>query len=185
MACLSISPCGQKGGLLLEGGLNVKIMDRRRTVLAWQLLFGGAVAGTSDMLLPLGQTPLMTIPAAVLILTAGYRGGTGAGASAGILVGFLLAACGKADLELFCALSLGGMFCGAMKELGRLAAVFSFLAAVVMLLFYENHELLELSFVEGLAIGSVIFLFLPKKAFAFINTYAVYEREYMRTNILK
>lgn len=177
MAVFLLALVVQKGVVLLEGGLKRKIMTGEE-LISLALLFGGAVAGTSDMILPLGQIPLMTIPAAVLILTAGYRGGTGAGASAGILVGFLLAACGKADLELFCALSLGGMFCGAMKELGRLAAVFSFLAAVVMLLFYENHELLELSFVEGLAIGSVIFLFLPKKAFAFINTYAVYEREY-------
>ncbi len=177
MAVFLLAFVTQNGVELLESGLKRRIMTGEE-LISLALLFGGAVAGASDVILPIGQIPLMTIPAAVLILTAGYRGGTGAGASAGILVGFLLAACGKADLQLFCALSLGGMFCGAMKELGRLAAVFSFLAAVVILLFYQNQEILEKSFLEGLAMGSVIFLLIPRKAFAFINTYAVYEKEF-------
>ena len=82
------------------------------------------------------------------------------------------------EMEIFCALSLAGLLCGAMKELGKMASVISFFIAVVVVLFYCNEALLDTLFLQGLLIGSIIFLFVPKRAFAFINTYGVHEKEF-------
>ena len=105
-------------------------------------------------------------------------GGAGIGTAAGVLFGFLLLVCGRVEMEIFCALSLAGLLCGAMKELGKMASVISFFIAVVVVLFYCNEALLDTLFLQGLLIGSIIFLFVPKRAFAFINTYGVHEKEF-------
>ena len=167
----------EKGILLLERGLKRHIMTSEE-IISLALLLGGAVAGSADINVPIVKIPLMAILSSCMILIGGYRGGAGIGTAAGVLFGFLLLVCGKVDMEVFCALSLGGLLCGAMKELGKFVCVVSFFVAVVVVLFYCSDELLEQTFLEGLLIGSILFLLVPKRAFAFINTYGVHEKEF-------
>lgn len=167
----------EKGVFLLQRGLKRHIMTSEE-IMSIALLLGGAVAGSADMTIPICNIPIMAILSSSMILIGAYRGGAGIGTAAGVLFGFLLIVCGKIEMEVFCALSLGGLLCGAMKELGKIASVISFFIAVVVVLFYCNQTLLDIPFLEGLLIGSIIFLFVPKRAFAFINTYGVHEKEF-------
>ena len=167
----------EKGILLLERGLKRHIMTSEE-IISLALLLGGAVAGSADMTIPFLKIPIMAILSSSMILIGGYRGGAGIGTAAGVLFGFLLLVCGRVEMEIFCALSLAGLLCGAMKELGKMASVISFFIAVVVVLFYCNEALLDTLFLQGLLIGSIIFLFVPKRAFAFINTYGVHEKEF-------
>ncbi len=54
-----------------------------------------------------------------MILIGGYRGGAGIGTASGVLFGFLLLVCGKVEMQIFCAFSLGGLLCGAMKRIRK------------------------------------------------------------------
>lgn len=162
----------ERGVLFLQGGI-----ERRRITteefISIAILLGGAVAGAAEITLPVLNIPFMTIPAAGMIALAGWRGGVGMGTACGVLIGFSLLLCGKGDFSLFCAFSLGGLFSGGLKELGRLASGFGFIGAVILLMFYENHAMLEMNFVKGLVLGVILFLLIPKKALVFLNSYDV------------
>ncbi len=174
MAVFLLTYIAEKGILLLQRGLKRHIMTSEE-IMSLALLLGGAVAGSADMKIPFVQIPIMAILSSCMILIGGYRGGAGIGTAAGVLFGFLLLVCGKVEMEIFCALSLGGLLCGAMKELGKIASVISFFIAVVVVLFYCSE--LDTLFLKGLLIGSILFLLVPKRAFTFINTYGVHEKE--------
>lgn len=169
----------EKGVVLLQRGLKRHIMTSEE-IISLALLLGGAVAGSANMTIPFLKIPIMAILSSCMILIGGYRGGAGIGTASGVLFGFLLLVCGKVEMEIFCAFSLGGLLCGAMKELGKVASVVSFFIAVVVVLFYCNQTELDIPFLKGLLIGSILFLFVPKRAFAFINTYGVHEKEFQQ-----
>lgn len=162
----------EKGVLLLQEGLGRRVVTTEELVSV-ALLLGGGVAGAGDLRIPFLDIPFMTIPAACMIVLAGWKGGVGLGTSCGVLVGFSLLICGKGDLGLFCAFSLGGLFSGGLKELGKIASAFGFCGAVILLLFYQNHIALEMKFIQGLMIGVVLFLLIPKRALIFLNPYGI------------
>jgi stage II sporulation protein E len=162
----------ERGILFLQD----KTQRRRITTeefISIAIVLGGAIAGAAEITVPILNIPFMLIPAATLITLAGWRGGVGMGSACGVLLGFSLLLCGKGDLGLFCAFGLGGLFSGGLKELGRIASGFGFLGAVLLLLFYQNHAMLELNFIKGLVLGLLLFLLIPKKALVFLNAYDI------------
>lgn len=166
-----------KGIHLIRGSMKRRILTEEE-LISLALIAGGAVAGSAGLIVPYVQIPLVAVLASMMILIAGWRGGAGTGAASGVLIGMFLLVSGKGDLVTLCAFSLGGLLCGGLKELGRLAAALGFLVSVVVILFYQNHDMLELTFVEGILLGIAAFICIPRRAFTFLNTYLVHEKEF-------
>lgn len=164
-----------KGVELLKGGMKRKILTSEE-IISLSLILAVAIAGSAEV--HIRGVPLKYIFSTAAILVAGYRGGAGIGAATGVLIGFALLVCGKIDMAMFCAFSLSGLLCGGLKEIGRLATVFSFIIGILILIFYMDKELLNQAFLIGIGMGGLLFLAVPKRAFAFINTYACYENEF-------
>lgn len=164
-----------KGIKLLKNGMKRRIMTSEE-IISLSLVLAVAVAGSAEVYIQ--NIPLKFVLSTALILVAGYRGGAGIGAATGILLSFALLICGKIDMALFCALSLSGLLCGSFKQMGRFVTVASFFIGISILIFYMDKELLSREFLIGVSIGGILFLAIPKKTFAFINTYACYENEF-------
>lgn len=177
VSVLCLSMVMEKGLGLLQGSLQRRLLSPEE-LLSLSLLAGGLVAGSAGVVLPVGSLPMMPLLATTLLLLSGYRGGAGVGAATGVLFGFLLLLCGKGGLVLFSAFALAGLFCGSVKELGRIAVVLSFFCAMAVMFFYQEKELLTIPFFQSVGLGGMLFLLIPAKAFSFLNTFAIHEKEF-------
>lgn len=114
----------------------------------------------------------------IAILIAGYRGGVGLGATAGGLLGFILMLCQRGDTSLFCALTIAGLFSGAMRAMGRFVSFISFFLGMAVIGFYMDNGIISLDAVKGILFGGAIFLFIPKRTISHINTAVCYENQF-------
>lgn len=164
-----------KGLDVLKGSMKRKIMTSEE-VISVSVVLAGAVAGAAGIYI--GGVSIKILLAGFIILIAGYRGGAGIGSAAGVLIGFVLMMCGEATSGLVCVLSVSGLLCGAMRDMGKFISLFSFITGIAIIGFYLEKELLVNEFIMGILIASIMFLLIPKRGFAFINTFACYENEF-------
>lgn len=164
-----------RGIQVLKGSMKRRIMTSEE-MISLSIVIGSAVAGISGVSI-LG-VPVEIVLTTFLVLIAGYRGGAGIGTTAGVLFGFLLMAAGRASISLFCILSIAGLLCGALNSMGKGISCISFLMGGAIVAFYIDNSFFQQEVVIAALIGSFLFILLPKKIFAFINTYACYEKEF-------
>lgn len=161
---------------VLGKGISVLNKDMKRKVLTNEeiisiaVLLAASVSGLGN--LSLGPINVKIAAVTLIILICAFRGGAAVGAAAGSLMGFMLMITDGGSAGLFCVLSISGLFCGIMKDMGRLLTFLSFLTGAVIVSFYLEKDLLSSSLVLGTAFAGGFFFLLPKRFFGILNTFS-------------
>ncbi len=171
---LSLTYILGKGTDVLQNGLKRRILSTEEFV-SLSLLAAGIVAGSSGIMI--FQVPLKMVLAPFLILVLAYRGGAGLGCAGGVLMGFLLLSSGEGDMTLFFMLAVCGLVCGVLAGMGKAVICLSFFVVLGLTFFYMNSAFFTGGNFIAAACATGAFLILPKKFFAFLNTYSCYEKE--------
>ncbi len=132
------------------------------------ILLGSIVAGTGDIYF--GTISFSLCLSTILILFMGYKCGATMGASAGVLLGFVLLLSENQRIELIGVLSIAGLMGGIMRDVGKVASAIGFIAGGTIVLFYFDKSLLSLQLMFAALIGGGIFLLIPKNVFMAIAT---------------
>lgn len=155
--------------LLAVKGTHVLVhTDQRKRLTAEESLclaaiLAMAVMGSGGIMIK--NISLTTALSAFLVLYMSFAGGIGAGAATGVLLGFLLLVAGQVGVAYFCLLSLLGLCCGSLRDLGRVAVLLGFLAATAIGGFFLDRTLLTRDFFIALGIAGAGFLLVPNRVF--------------------
>ncbi|KXL52047.1 stage II sporulation protein E [Anaerotignum neopropionicum] len=159
---MGLSLLAQRGIVFLWEKRKVSIPTREET-LGLVFLFGGAMAGISQMEVPYLQQGVLPCLLAYFLAACAWRDGMGGGSAAGILLGLVLYLCSGVDLLFFTVLGVSGLMAGCLKDLGRVPLVLALMITPVLFLFYADASLVEPLWAGGWALGAAAFFVTPKK----------------------
>lgn len=160
---------------IIETSLKRRIMTTEE-LMSLALVSAGVICGVSEFT-PFNFSISLALSSFVIILSA-YRGGISAGTSAGAVIGFMTFICQRGGIEQFCVLTLSGMICGTLRDIGKLPCILSFILCMALIIFYIDSSMLNFNFFGSSILGALIFFLTPNQVFTFINTYAAYEKEF-------
>ncbi len=109
----------------------------------------------------IGEISLSGITAAIFVMCSAIGGKSIAGASTGIMLGFLLCAGGVCEPHGAAALAIGGLVAGLLSEYGELGGAIAFITGSAVFTLISGTDNFELLYDCGA--GTLIFLIMPRK----------------------
>ncbi len=159
---------------LLKKATDVMTSKRRKKILATEelisisILFGGVIAGASDIYI--GVVSLKLFFAAAVILIVGNKGGSALGATVSMLLAFVLYLAQLSDVNFIAILGISGLGSGLLREKGKLASIAGFLLLGTCGIFVLNQTLFSYEMLFSVASGVILFLFMPNNFYFNISS---------------
>ncbi len=172
---------------LLKKGADVMYLRRKKKLLKTEdlisiaIILGGVIAGASDIYIGLISLRLFFVT--VVVLLAGYKGGSALGATVGMLLGLTLYFLGLSDVGVAAIFSVCGIGAGINAEKGKLYSVlgFTFIGAVTA--FFVDRSFFVFETLFSMLSGIALFFFLPDNFYFNINSVISSEAIDTETNI--
>ena len=135
----------------------------REEVLGLLFLFSGALVGIGNVEVPWVQQGILAFLCAYFIGVCANAEGMSGGATAGLVLGFLLYLCSGIDSTAFALLGMAGLLSGSVRDLGKWAMVLVLLISPMLVLFYQDTDAFSSLWIQGWSLGGLGFLLTPKK----------------------
>lgn len=156
------------------------------------LILGGTLFITLAKISILGDISVGRLAAALAVMAIAYKGGIGAGASAGVAAGLGMDLAAEGIPFYSMAYAFSGVMAGVFCRQGRLVTALSYVLANAVSVLWSWNSGLRLSLLYEVFIASVAFLVLPERALQQIGAAMVREssretedraRAYVRTHL--
>lgn len=145
---------------IITGNKTKKILSSEQ-LISLAILFGGIIAGSSDIYI--GDVSLRNFFCILIILIVGYKGGSALSASTGLLLGLMLSFTGFCNYDFIGILAFSGMCSGFFHKMGKIFSVVFFLIGGFLITFYIDTLLLVPELFYSSAFAILVFMFLPEK----------------------
>ncbi len=132
------------------------------------VLLGGIVAGSADIYI--GLVSLKLFFSSCVLLIVAYKGGPAFGATVGILLGVCLFTTGQANPSIATVFALSAMGAGLLKEKGKFATAFGFLASGIVAVLLTDRSLFTLESLYSSLFGGGLFLLVPNNFYFNVNS---------------
>ncbi|MCL1924649.1 MAG: SpoIIE family protein phosphatase [Defluviitaleaceae bacterium] len=148
---------------LLENGINMLSSKKRQidseALLSLSIIFAGIAAGVADI--HIGPISLKYFVSSLIILVAS-KSGAASGATAGVILGFLLSVTGVAGPSFVAILSASGLVAGAMREMKfNIGKILGFLIGGLLISLYTDLEFLTFEVFLSISLSFILFAFAP------------------------
>lgn len=135
----------------------------KEEILGLLFLFSGTLVGMSSIEIPFFQEFLISFFCAYFIGLCSRSEGMSGGATAGLVLGFLLYICGSISSETFALLGMAGLITGGVRDLGRGVMALVLLLSPLFVIFYQDKDAYSILWLQGFIAGSISFALTPQK----------------------
>lgn len=150
-----------QGSNIMQGNIKRKTLSNEE-LISLSIIIGSIICGSADI--HIGYISIRDFFSAIIIMLIAFKSGASLGATAGVLIGFMLCISGYGDYALIGILSLSGLLSGCFREspkYGKVLAVLGYLGGSVVLSAYLAPYIMSSEFIVSIALAGSVFLCVP------------------------
>ncbi len=136
-------------------------LPTKEEVLGGLFLVSGVLVGVSNMESIFMREGVLAFTCAYFIAVSARLEGISGGATAGLVVGFLLYMCGGVSSATFALFGMAGLFTGAVKDIGKWAMALVLVSVPLLMVFYQDRNAFSALWLQGWAVGAAVFFLTP------------------------
>ena len=148
----------KKGILIVDSSKSSKMLDSEE-IISVAVLAGTVIVGAAEIYV--GGVALKYMLTFLILLVAGYKGGSAMGALAGLVMGLVLYISGVVTAGTLSVFSLSGACAGAVRDFGKPAALGSVAVGTLIGAYFLNNAMLDGDLYLSFAISAALFMLMP------------------------
>lgn len=159
---------------ILKKGTAVFLTERKEKIitneefLSLSILVAAVIAGSANVYI--GNINLMYFFMILSSIFVAYQNGSAAGASAGLMLSFILALSGRIPTEAVCIIGVCSAFCGFVKDFGKIASAAVFFVIGIISCFYLTPSFLNIEMLFSSVSALLVFCLIPKDFFISLSS---------------